>query len=300
MPAPLSTPGPESEIASDSVTAPAPATAPVTIEPASVNAEPADDSVRTDHVETSAPIESSAPSGWELLAPDHVVDVEPTQGVELDPEPHEFGSVPENGHEAMGPSTQQMSMDLSDLGFTGTDNPLSDLESEPNGSEATDDAPTRAAGAHGVPDEPAQIDPERWTAPDARVAPETASGQNVAPHPAVDAVGESQPENLETPVEPEPEPEPVPDQPEPVETVAPLFAHSDIDAATTPLVLPQPEAAAATQEPAPPVTGELDWEQLMWQATQEVDEAAGHAAAPGAAGGTRTEDPEPTEPTEER
>ena len=298
MSAPVSTPGPESEVASDSVIVPAPVTAPVTIEPASVNAEPADDSVRTDHVEASAPIESSAPSGWELLAPDHVVDVEPTQGVELDPEPHEFGRVPENGHEAMGPSTQQMSMDLSDLGFTGTDNPLSDLESDPNSSEAADDTPTRAAGAHGVPDESVQIDPEPWTAPDPWPAPETASGQNIAPHPADDALGESQPENLEPPVEPEPES--LPDQPEPVESVAPLFAHSDIDTATTPLVLPQPEAAAETQEPAPPVTGELDWEQLMWQATQEVDEAAGLNPASGATEGTRTEDPEPTDPTEER
>ncbi|WP_053387642.1 efflux RND transporter permease subunit [Leucobacter japonicus] len=343
MSASLPTPGPESEIASDSVIAPAPTTAPVTIEPASVNTDPADDSVRTDHVGATAPIASSAPSGWELLAPDHVVDVEPTQGVELDPEvsvspvpaassepaampvpgvqpetaapsepaasetpsapvvdpePHEFGRVPENGHEAMGPSTQQMSMDLSDLGFTGTDNPLSDLASEPDGTDAdaVDDAPIRAAGAHGVPDAPTQIDPEPWTAPDPWPVPEPAPAQNIAPNPAHDAGGESQPENVETSAEPEPEP----DLTESVDAVAPLFAHSDIDAATTPLVLPQPEAAAETQEPAPPVTGELNWEQLMWQATQEVDEAAGHAADPGATEHTPTDDPQPTDSTEER
>ncbi|WP_053352240.1 efflux RND transporter permease subunit [Leucobacter musarum] len=300
MSAPLPAPGPEPEVASDTVIAPAPTTAPVTIEPASVNTEAADDSVRTDHVGAAAPIASSAPSGWELLAPDHVVDVEPTQGVELDPEPHEFGRVPENGHEAMGPSTQQMSMDLSDLGFTGTDNPLSDLVREPDGADADDDAPIRAAGVHGVPDAPTQIDPEPWTAPETWLAPEPALAQSIVPNPEDDAVGDSQSDNVETPVEPEPEPEPEPELTEPVESVAPLFAHSDIDAATTPLVLPQPEAAAETQEPAPPVTGELDWEQLMWQATQEVDEAAGHAADPGATEHTRTDDPQPTDSTEER
>ncbi|UOQ60012.1 efflux RND transporter permease subunit [Leucobacter rhizosphaerae] len=53
----------------------------------------------------------------------------------------------------------------------------------------------------------------------------------------------------------------------PAESVAPIEPDGDDSAA------PGAHGVLPEEAAAPPVTGELDWEQLLWQATQEVDEA---------------------------
>ena len=145
---------------------------------------------------------------------------------EPDPDPADLGApharepepeAPDAADRAPGPATEQMSLALADLGFTGDQDPLrseaGDPEPEANGAGAGDrEADDPAAGARAA-----------------------GAGDPGADGPAVDAAA-----------------------PAPVEEAA----------------APAPVDAAADEEPGgvpAPITGELDWEQLLWQATQEVD-----------------------------
>ncbi|WP_082677902.1 efflux RND transporter permease subunit [Leucobacter chromiiresistens] len=191
-------------------------------------------------------------------------------------------------NEPMGPATEQMSLALDELGFTGDDNPLADL--------GFDEPADHAAPAHGPSTEPASqerrgadhaVSPLFTDGPvaagDASNDPasvDPASTGHDAPGPESAAPGETEP--LPAPVsvsaptasaapEPEPAPESAADsepdaEPQPGPASAPAHA-------PTPDAASDPEAESARAEPAPPITGELDWEQLLWQATQEVDEA---------------------------
>ncbi|WP_024357466.1 efflux RND transporter permease subunit [Leucobacter chironomi] len=145
----------------------------------------------------------------------------------------------------MGPATAQMSLALSDLGFTGDDNPLE------TGDEPADDAAPEV--------EVAEIE----TGPEADAAPadDLDPGEQIVPrHAGADAIAAEHADDSAAPAE-------------------------------TPLVLPgapaeSPDGADASEPnrggaapAAPPVTGELDWEQLMWEATQEVEAAEQSAGA---------------------
>ncbi|MBL3698820.1 efflux RND transporter permease subunit [Leucobacter luti] len=153
----------------------------------------------------------------------------------------------------MGPETQQMSLNLADLGFTGDENPLEPAvpvdPASPAAAAADElDAPTVPvpAVAHA-----AVTDDPPLPAVDA-AAPFAAPEPVADPEPVLGAEPESQPV-----VEPEPA---APEHAAAPETALPAA--------------PEPET------PAAPVTGELDWEQLLWQATQEVnEELSGDAAA---------------------
>ncbi|WP_440311921.1 efflux RND transporter permease subunit [Leucobacter chromiireducens] len=141
-----------------------------------------------------------------------------TGSADADPDPSasetaaiELPSAPEPaGTDAdMGPATQQMSMNLSELGFTGEHNPLTDSSTE-----------LEAEAVHSAEE------------PDVSL--------------------------------PEPEPEPEPELPEQPVDVTPEI----------------PQDAFHADSAAPPVTGELNWEQLLWQATQDIDAESDAPAQP--------------------
>ena len=208
-------------------------------------------------------------------------------------------SLPEPPAQEMGPSTQQMSRNLAELGFTGDDNPLlpepaspetpaaaqvdaaSEELAEPVHAESVLAEPSHAAPA--IPDsgEAATMEPE-W-AGDEPVAPDSIDLDTVA-LPAVDGAEQD-------PVADEIPPQAPASATDPAEL---LFAAATEDAEAnaasqpTPAELSEDEAVEAQEPdaPAPPVTGELAWEQLLWQATQEIDEeqeATGPADAGAAA-----------------
>ncbi len=128
---------------------------------------------------------------------------------------------PATVNEPMGPSTQQMSLDLDRLGFTGDDNPLTDLGAVDGADHASSSPPA-----------PVVPPVSRLFAADAARDPAVESLTDASP---VSDVAKGSDDEVEAEAEIETDVEP--------------------------------------SEPAPPITGELDWEQLMWQATQEVDEA---------------------------
>ncbi|MEV8337028.1 efflux RND transporter permease subunit [Leucobacter sp. NPDC077196] len=137
---------------------------------------------------------------------------------------------PATVNEPMGPSTQQMSLDLDHLGFTGNDNPLTDLGET-------------ASAAHTADDERADPGPS--------VSPLFATSVS-------DGATNDEPVTASTQMFEQPQ------------------AFDTLEASEAPVSLEPPvvdDSEAEPSEPAPPITGELDWEQLMWQATQEVDEA---------------------------
>lgn len=151
----------------------------------------------------------------------------------------------------MGPETQQMSMNLSELGFTGEHNPLTDSST---GLEAE--------AVHSA-EEPDVSLPE----------PYTAQTPDAAPVPDTEPVYAGQPE-------PEPEPEPeLSEQPElelePEPELEPELPEQPVD--VTPEI---PQDAFHADSAAPPVTGELNWEQLLWQATQDIDAESDAPAQP--------------------
>ncbi|SDQ48872.1 efflux RND transporter permease subunit [Leucobacter chromiiresistens] len=232
---------------------------------------------------------------------DEPVAGEPEQldAAEADPVTIEPAAV----NEPMGPATEQMSLALDELGFTGDDNPLADLgfdEPAEGAAPAHDPSPEPASqerrGAdHAVSPlfadgpvaagdasiDPASTDPASndpaSTGHDPRVPESAAPGETESiPAPVSAPVSASAPTASAAP-EPEPAPEPAADAepdagPQPGPASAPAHA-------PTPDPASDPEAEPERAEPAPPITGELDWEQLMWQATQEVDEAE-NAASP--------------------
>ena len=257
----------------------------------------------------SAPISGSTP---EPVAPEAEPAADPVEPVIIEP-------AAVHAPEPMGPSTEQMSLALSDLGFTGTDNPLSEL------AEPVDAAPDPEASAA------QHAEPSHAPEPFWEIVPESAPGaesgavareqfvhdgdlsEETPSEPLVPASAAESESVREDATAPAPEPAPVL-QPE----VSPLFAESPTHAepAEAPSVLPgsvlpdsvlpgsepetAPEAGAADELevvpgeadplPAPPITGELDWEQLMWQATQEIDEPETAAQAPAASPDARGED----------
>ncbi|RGE18776.1 efflux RND transporter permease subunit [Leucobacter sp. wl10] len=162
------------------------------------------------------------------------IETEPSAQAEA-PERAEASPRGENPESGtVGPETAQMSLALADLGFTGADSPLSD------------DADS------GSPD-PAVVDP-------ADADPADAGRDDTHPVPPV----------LPEPVVAQPEAEPVDSEPIAPEPADPEAAEAE-PSGDGPV---DPEAEeAADRGQAPPIPGELDWEQLMWQATQEVDEA---------------------------
>ena len=137
-------------------------------------------------------------------------------------------------NEPMGPATEQMSLDLDRLGFTGDDNPLTDLEPSTSSDRAT---PAHAPTG----DLPSPEQADQGTPADRLFAADAPSNEPEGAAPAA--------------AEPTQEPAPA--------ASAPAASAPDAGGA----------GGGEQPEPAPPITGELDWEQLMWQATQEVDDA---------------------------
>ncbi|MFD5599304.1 efflux RND transporter permease subunit [Leucobacter sp. NPDC058333] len=172
---------------------------------------------------------------------------------------------PATVNEPLGPSTQQMSLDLNHLGFTGEDNPLTDLmagatphHAAAEGFEAEAEEPQAAKEA-----EPEAQEPEAESTP----APATTPIWEIVPGPNLEPTLDTTPLSAVSHEVIDAEPR-----------VSPLFAAepTNADDVTAPLVLPEPAVVGDDDEepgePAPPITGELDWEQLMWQATQDGDE----------------------------
>lgn len=200
----------------------------------------------------------------------------------------------------MGPETKQMSLDLSDLGFTGNDNPLTVEEADSAGSATSNEgadeghsaeiseAEALNPGTDTIAVDTAAIDAAAEARArrdgDARRMAEFADSANPAvglvplmlPGPDGLAPGEAKPaadpraaDDLDPQHSALTETEPsVPADPDP-EVLADL--EGDSSGFRKPVV----------ESPAPPVTGELNWEQLLWQATQEVeDEEVAPAADP--------------------
>ncbi|QIK62887.1 MMPL family transporter [Leucobacter viscericola] len=130
----------------------------------------------------------------------------------------------------------------------------------------------------------ALVEPELpGAAPVAPEFPSTALTEAPAPAPA-DAAKASEPEL--------PEIREVTFNPEPVKMRRPRpTTASEETPATTPEVPQETEQGA---EPVPTTTGELNWEELLWQATQEVDEQV--AAEPAHEEESKAGDPEQGEP----
>ncbi len=188
----------------------------------------------------------------------------------------------------VGPATAQMSLALADLGFTGEDNPL-----ETDDGPVDDEAPERAAaeadretGSEAEPE--IEAEPELEGESDHEVgdddleqtAPRHAgAGLDVEGTESAEAADEVTP--LVLPGDPGEHSEP---EPEPRAGVAPEFDAGD-----------EPSRGDARDAPpaAPPVTGELDWEQLMWEATQEVEAAEQRAGADAETENTRARASEP-------
>ncbi|QBE49544.1 efflux RND transporter permease subunit [Leucobacter triazinivorans] len=157
-------------------------------------------------------------------------------------------------YDEAGPETAQMSLALADLGFTGAENPLSDVADEALREEAE---PLRGE-AEALSEEAEPLSEEAEPLPEAvaetgsvpLVLPEPVQAHTAADDPRAAADPESGDEALS-------EPGAVPQAESGAE---PDPAHGD--------------AAYRREDPIapPPVTGELDWEQLMWQATQEIDD----------------------------
>ncbi|SJN13022.1 RND multidrug efflux transporter; Acriflavin resistance protein [Leucobacter sp. 7(1)] len=159
-------------------------------------------------------------------------------------------SLPETPAEVPGPNTQQMSLDLEDLGFVGADNPI---EARLSGTVPVE-APVEDQPAEPEPSAPSVPEPEVTAAPiEAEAA--TMEADTTAFTPEVFDFTDEQP---------------VEEQ---------LDDTTQIDAVPAQM----PDA------PAPPVTGELNWEQLLWQATQEIDEEV--AADSSATGESAAADP---------
>ena len=160
---------------------------------------------------------------------------------------------------AMGPETEQMSMDLAQLGFTGEDNPLPEA-AEPAQESATE------------PESEPELVPELESEPVPEPVPAPVPAPVLAPIPVPVPVQEPGAENAAeadpAAVDPAAE-DPAPEEAAAAETAAPASAE------------PAPSGAFREDGAAPPVTGELNWEQLLWQATQDVDEEPG-AQDPGA------------------
>jgi HAE1 family hydrophobic/amphiphilic exporter-1 len=209
--------------------------------------------------------------------PEPVREPEPIREPEAEPIPEpnrepEAEPIPEPEHGDVGPETAQMSMVLADLGFTGDENPLLD-ESE----HATDDP---------VEVDPVEVDPVEVDPVEVDRPVETADVSDFAAREDPSDAG------LIPLVLPEPVParsDPAPSQPAPAPDPDPELTESETKLTEPEPTDPDPEPTEPEPEPtepeepsalvAPPVTGELDWEQLMWQATQEIDESEAEAAA---------------------
>ena len=192
-----------------------------------------------------------APVAAPVSAPVPIVLPEPPTGPPAPEAPEPVAvSLPEAPAEAPGPNTQQMSLDLEDLGFVGADNPI---EARLSGTVPVE-APVEDQPAEPEPSAPSVPEPEVTAAPiEAEAA--TMEADTTAFTPEVFDFTDEQP---------------VEEQ---------LDDTTQIDAVPAQM----PDA------PAPPVTGELNWEQLLWQATQEIDEEV--AADSSATGESAAADP---------
>ncbi|WP_208107839.1 efflux RND transporter permease subunit [Leucobacter luti] len=225
----------------------------------------------------------------------------------------------------MGPDTRQMSISLSELGFTGDDNPLDpsatphsevDVAAHADDSAQDDDAALGAAPSHGRAPAADAIPTEQSQAPASELEPAPESPAEPAP----DFTAESAPESAQGPASAT-IPLFLPPQTEDAALRSEHGAEQSAAHATGPDSALEPEstksreAALETEStvggqqdadaepvaPAPPITGELNWEQLLWQATQEVDEedsdapsdAAGEADADHTHTGDDTHDVDP-------
>ncbi|UOQ56337.1 efflux RND transporter permease subunit [Leucobacter allii] len=122
-------------------------------------------------------------------------------------------------------------------------------EAEAEADASADAATVQLRLPEAAPRSPEPADPVAAPDPEPAAPPETALRRSVPPETAPSDpvfLAPEQPESAPGPLEPE--------QP-------------DTDA--------DPTEAASAPQAAPPVTGELNWEQLLWEATQDAEEADG-------------------------
>lgn len=188
---------------------------------------------------------------------------EPTADTEADGDPDDSSEPPSEGPDAE--VSPELSALLGRLGLPlETGGEL--LES---GDESADPAPAAAEAAteNAVGAEPELSTEAAQTADAARVDP-PAGPPETGVEPDPEPGPEPEPER-----EPQPEPEP---QPESAATDATDAASPGPDPIELPAA-PEPDPA----KPAPPVTGELDWAELMWQATHDAESDGDQHDGPG-------------------
>ncbi|MFT4232008.1 MAG: efflux RND transporter permease subunit [Leucobacter sp.] len=300
-PALTSDPAPESGPvpAPDPVSEPEPATEP---DPEAAIAPGIDVEPEPRTVFPSAPVSASASGSGNRVGieadagPEFASADDPDPVVELEPEPQtQTATAPEPeldedpGSEAMRPETARLSLALADLGFDsdaigGPDDGLIPLvlpdplfageEGERDRDTVQLPHPVHAAfdGAELFAEIEGRTDDGASVAPGAETDGRHSGAAHADPESVpVHAAGEDPSLNGD----PEADEDPEADDP----------IAAALEAANT------GSLPIAERRAAPPVTGELNWEELMWQATQEIDEEeASDRTPPDASGSAHRED----------